>query len=415
MLKKTAPTFIILLLAGTACVWSRDVALTVEGASAHALRHNADLAAARLRIDEAGGRLRQAGRFSNPEIEAEYRQNVRSRENTVGIALTQKFPLTARLRLEKAVSTAQLAAAEAEVRDAGRLLAADVQAAAVRLLALRGRHALAERQLGNSREMADFTSRRVSLGEASATDALQVELEAQQLATELLRLDAEGAALAAALRPLLGLGAADSVEITGALAEPAPREWRASPGERADIAALRHHAEAARHGAALAKAQRWEDIGVGVIAGRERAEDVPAGLQTDTTVGVKVSFPLPLWNRNEGRIAETAAAAARRQQEVDALAVRAAAEAAGARTEMRALAKLAVQLDAVLLPKSAQVEEQLRAAYGTGQAALPDVLRARDQRLQLRRQQLDALRDYHLARIRHAAATGAILTQSKSK
>lgn len=413
MLKKTLPTF-ILLLAGAACVWSRDVSLTVEGASAHALRHNADLAAARLRIDEAGGRLRQAGRFSNPEIEADYRQNVRSRENTVGIALTQKFPLTARLRLEKAVSTAQLAAAEAEVRDAGRLLAADVQAAAVRLLALRGRHALAERQLGNSREMADFTSRRVSLGEASATDALQVELEAQQLATELLRLDAEGAALAAALRPLLGLGAEDFIEITGALAEPAPREWRASPGERADIAALRHHAEAARQEASLARARRWEDIGVGVIAGRERAEDAPDGLQTDTMVGVKVSFPLPLWNRNEGRIAEAAAAATRRQREAEALATRAAAEAAGARTEMRALAKLAVQLDAVLLPKSAQVEEQLRAAYGTGQAALPDVLRARDQRLQLRRQQLDALRDYHLARIRHAAATGAILPQSKS-
>ena len=154
-----------------------------------------------------------------------------------------------------------------------------------------------------------------------------------------------------------------------------------------------------------------------VCIGRQQrsCHDAPDGLRGDTTVGLRFSLPLPFWNRNDGRIAETAAAATRAGLEADVLAARVAAETTGTRAELRALAKLAVQLDAVLLPKAEQIEKQLRTAYTSGLVALPVVLRARDQRLQLRRQQLDALRDYHLALTRHAAATGTILPSAKAK
>lgn len=391
------------------------VTLPLDRAPAYAITHNPQLAAARLRIDEARGRLRQAGRFTNPELEAEYRQNVRTSEYGMEFTFKQKFPLTGRLRLEKAVSAAELAAAEAEVRNTERLLAAEVRTTAVQLLALRARHALTEKQLTNSRELTDFMTQRVRLGEAPATDAQQVDVEAAQLTADLLRLNAEQSALTASLRPLLGVPAQAAVEITGKLHEPNPADWRGATGERPDFTAAQRQADAAQQQAALAKAQRWEDLEVGLLAGTDRTEDAPDGLQRDTMVGLRFSLPLPFWNRNEGRIAETAAAADRSRLEVDALASRLSAEATGTRAELRALAKLAVQLDAVLLPKSAQIETQLRSAYATGQAALTEVLRARDQRLQLRRQQLDALRDYHLALTRHAAATGTILQPTKSK
>ena len=404
-------TVIFILTAAAASA----VTLSLDATPAYAVTHNPQLAAARLRIDEARGRLRQAGRFANPTIESEYRQNVRTSENSFEVGFTQKFPLTGRLRLEKAVSAAELAAAEAEVRNAARLLAAEVRTTAVQLLALRARHALTEKQLSNSRELTDFMTQRARLGEAPATDAQQVDLEAAQLTADLLRLDAERSALTATLRPLLGVPPHAAVEITGTLAEPNPTDWRGPPGERPDFTAAQRQADAAQQQAALAKAQRWEDLEVGLLAGTDRSEDAPDGLQRDTMVGLHFSLPLPFWNRNEGRIAETAAAALRTRQEVDALASRLAAETVGTRAELRALAKLAVQLDAVLLPKSAQIETQLRSAYSTGQAALTEVLRARDQRLQLRRHQLDALRDYHLALTRHAATTGTILPPQKSK
>ena len=127
--------FLIFTIAMTSAA-AQEVRLTLETAPAYALRNNPTLAAARLRIEEARGRLKQAGRLSNPEFDVEFDRNTRIPEGSLGLTLSQKFPVTARLRLEKAVSRAELAAAEAEVRNAERKLAAEVQTVVVKLLAL---------------------------------------------------------------------------------------------------------------------------------------------------------------------------------------------------------------------------------------------------------------------------------------
>ena len=49
-----------------------------------------------------------------------------------------------------------------------------------------------------------------------------------------------------------------------------------------------------------------------------RVMDLPADLETETMVGVRLSVPLPLWNRNQGEIAETTAARARAVAELQA-------------------------------------------------------------------------------------------------
>ena len=113
-------TFIFILAASAGAA---EVRLTLDSAADYALTHNPTLAAARLRIEEARGRLQQSGRLSNPELEFDFTRNTMGREGSLGVALMQRFPLTARLRHEKAVSRAELAAAEAEVRDGERKLA----------------------------------------------------------------------------------------------------------------------------------------------------------------------------------------------------------------------------------------------------------------------------------------------------
>ena len=336
-------------------------------------------------------------------------RNIRAPEGAVGVTVMQKFPLTARLRLEKAITRAELAAAEAEVRNAERKLTADVRTAAVKLLALGGQQALRTRQLGNSRELSGFTRRRLETGEASLVDASLVDLEAQQLQTEVLQLDVERTTLLGELRPLLGVAAADTPVIAGSL--PGVGEVPGRPAAaRPDFEAAQSMAEAARQSVALARAQRWQDIGVGLNVSEERTEDAPEGFRRDTFLGLRFSLQLPLWNNNAGRIQEATAAASRANMEIDALALTISAEAAGARDAMAVLAKLVTSLDRDLLPKASQIEEQLRANYTTGQTALTDVLRARDRRLLIERQRLDALRDYHLARVRHDAAVGRTMS-----
>lgn len=392
-----------------------EVRLTLESAPLFALQHNPALAAARLRIDEARGRLNRAGRLANPEVELEMNRNIRAAEGAVGVTLSQKFPITARLRLEKAVTRTELAAAEAEVRNAERKLVADVRTSAVKLLALGGQQALRTRQVGNSRELSGFTRKRVETGEASLVDASLVDLEAQQLQTEVLQLDVERITLLGELRPLLGIAASDTPAITGSLPGVGEVPGRnAQLTARPDFEAAQNMAEAARQSVALARAQRWQDIGVGLNLTEERTEDAPEGFERDTFLGLRFSLQLPLWNNNSGRIQETTAASVRAEKEVNALALIINAEAVAARDVMAVLAKLVTSLDRDLLPKASQIEEQLRTNYSTGQTALTDVLRARDRRLLIERQRLDALRDYHLARIRHDAATGRGLTPQRS-
>ena len=407
-------TIFLTIIALASVTRAEELSLTVEGAASYAVSHNPALSAARLRIEEARGRLDAVGRRPNPELEFDLSQNIRSREHGVGVAWMQKFPRTARLTLEKAVSRAHLAAAAAEVRDAERRLAGEVRVAAVSLLALEKERDLRSQQIINSEELIAFMSKRVQAGEASAVDAAQVELESKQMGTQVLMLDVEKAILLGTLRPLLGVGTRDTVNINGVLSEPGALPAKgASVVGRGDIRAAQANAEAAKQNVALAKAGKWEDFSAGLMATHELAEDAPDGFERDTTLGLKFSLPLPLYNKNEGQIREAAAAAKRTEKEIEAVAAQASAETAAARGEMAALAKIVADIDGKLIPAAKQIEEQLRANYAAGLTPLPEVIRARGRRFELESQRLDALRDYHLARAKHLTATGATPSPKK--
>lgn len=396
---------LLILLSTSLHAIAADVPLSSVGD--YVRRHNPSLAAARYRIEEARGRLTQTGRRSNPEIEFDFQHMPDFREGAVGVSLMQKFPLTNRLSLEKAVGSAELAAAESEVRDEERKLIGAAEVAAVKFVALNSHRALREKQLANSRASAEITTKRAAAGEASTVDAAQLQLESQQLVTELLLLDSERATLLGELRPLLGIRAGGALSITGSLPAPAALpSARPDVSRRADVVAAGHAAEAARQSADLARANKWEDFGVGLMAERSRSMDAPEGLTLETMIGVKFSFALPFWNKNEGRIAETTAALQRATKEIEARKIAASGEASGARGEMAALAKVIGELDTNLIPKARAIEEQLRQFYAAGQGTLPDILRATERRIAIESRRVDALRDYHIARVRHHAATG---------
>lgn len=396
---------------------SHAATFTTEDAASYAIRKNPELSAARLRIEEARGRMVQSGRLSNPEVEFEFTQNPRSPERSFGLAWTQKFPVTARLRLEKAVSRAEVSAAQAEVRDAERKLAGQVRIAAVKLQSLDKIRGLRLEQISNSDELTGFLTRRVQAGEASVVDVAQVELESKQLATQVTQLEVERASLVGELRLLLGLSPSASLSISGALADPAGLPGSgANLDARGDYQSAKAMLEAAQQNVALAKANKWEDIGVGLMAEHERTEDAPEGFERDTMLGFRVSVPLPIWNKNEGKIQEAKAAATRAGKEIDAVAAQIRSEVAIARNEMQAIGTIIEEIDSKLMPKSREIEDQLRAAYQAGTSPLPEVIRARGRRFELEAQRIEAVRDYHLAKARHRTALGTQRgTQSSGK
>lgn len=384
-----------------------EVRLSVQGASDYAIRHNPGLVAARYQIDEAKARRYGVGRFSNPEFEVEHLQSTSSAERSTGIRLEQRFPVTARLRLEKRIADAQIEAARAEVRNAERQVAKEAQEAAVKLLALRERVKIAKGQASNSGELANFLQRRVESGEVSNLDALQVDLESQQLETEVVELETQEALLLGELRIQLGVSHNTRIVLQEQLAPVAPggMDWR----ERPDLLAARIQADAAIDEIGLARANRWEDWTLSLKGEFSDEIDEPDGLEDEQFIGVSVKVPLPVWNDNKGKIRETSAAAKRKEAEVASIENKVANEAGAALQEMQAHARLLRAIDGSLSAKAATFEQLVKQAYEAGQASLQDSLRARERNLAIQRRRIDALENYQLARVRYLAATGAIL------
>ena len=81
-------------------------------------------------------------------------------------------------------------------------------------------------------------------------------------------------------------------------------------------------------------------------------------------------------------------------------------EAASTRDEMREWKQLVDEIATELLPLAEEQASQTEAAWHNGQSDIQTVLRAREQRLKLAAAKLDALKNFHLARVRHQAAVG---------
>ena len=407
---------LVLIFAGSIFPQVSAAVFSCDQAVLQALGHNVDLEAARLTVAEARGRLFQAGRLSNPEVEAAIRPHVNGRERLGEFGITQRFPLTARLRLAKDVSKFGLAAAEAEVANAERLLAGDVRTAVTQALVLAARMDLRRRQQSNSVELAEFARRTAVAGEGPGIDALQLDLETGQHAVRLKGLEAEANVFQARLRPLLGMAEEEGPSFSGSLEEPRtlPPAPEVLERRRPDQAAAAARSRAAQEAARLARTGKWEDAGLGLFGEIDRNEDGPFGLQTDHRVEIRLSVPLPLWNRNRGRIDEASANARRVAMEAEALDRRVRAEIASADSEMRGAFVALRGITDTLLPKALAIEDRITRARAEGQASFTDLLRARERRLELESARIDALAGYHLAATRLLTAVGGVSHFSKT-
>lgn len=365
---------------------------------------NPDLAAARLRIQEALGRMNQSGRPDNPELETSIEHNPRFREGKIEVGLSQRFPVTDRLSLEKQVSLAELKAAESEVRDVERQLVGKAREAIVKVLVNRQRRELLKEQSVVSKDFAAFLAEVVAKGEGSALDAGQAKLESASLSMEIRQLDAGEATLVGELKPLLGMRTGEALHVGGTLPEPILPGPSTDPSRRPDFLAARHEAQAAARAVSLEMARRYEDVEGGLFTSLERSEDAPDGYGNDAFIGLRFKIALPFWNRNEGAIQEAQAKQRRKELEALALGRGIRLEAEAARREMAEWSGMIQEINTTLMPLAEEQRTLAETTYRNGQGEIQSVLRTREKRLQLAVARLDALREFHLARVRHETA-----------
>jgi cobalt-zinc-cadmium efflux system outer membrane protein len=281
--------------------------VTLDTLVAEVLAHNPELSFYTAEIAASKGERRTAGILANPEVATQIgRKQVRgggmSDEGVAwSVSVQQSFEWPGRIPLRKAIANQQIRLAELGYAQFRAALAAKARTIAYSLFAAQQKAAVASEVADRFQALREVLVQRDPAGltpvlETRIIESTEVTLH-RKATEELLEMQAA----------LLELNQLRGQPWDSSLRVMEPNLMFTSPPEPdALIAAARTHnfelqmrkAELEQQGfkVSLARHERYPAVSVGPYFSQERAGD------TENIVGVGVSLPLPLWNRNTGRI-----------------------------------------------------------------------------------------------------------------
>jgi cobalt-zinc-cadmium efflux system outer membrane protein len=384
-------TAALLVIALSLEAQSQTNVLSLAEAKRAALENGWDILAAKSGVDSATAQLIITKEFPNPTASLSTAR-IGSHENATPMgnslwdrnydsiaAISQLFEIAGKRRHRQNAARAGILGARARFYDAKRTLDQGVTKAYMAALLAEDNVLIYSQSSGYLQRQAKIAEERFKAGDISDADKKQIEINAGQY--ELQAKAAEAAAIQArvAVEVLMGVKApkgqwtpAEPLESLMAR-PPSPSGVRPIAGAaRSDVLAAQADLQSAEATLRLQKALRVPDPTVSI----QGEHNPPGGGPPVDTVGLMVSFPVPLWNRNGGAIQAAQASVA--QSEIALARVRAqvVADVADAQAEYReARARWERYRDELGL-KSTQVRESVAFAYGKGGASLVNLLDA---------------------------------------
>ena len=116
------------------------------------------------------------------------------------------------------------------------------------------------------------------------------------------------------------------------------------------------------------------------------------------SVGPMLEFPLPFFDQGQARTARATVELRRAQQEYYALAVRIRSAARAIESQMQGAGDRALYYRDILLPLNERVVNETQLQYNAMQVGVFELIRAREQQIEIASGYVQALRDYWLAR-----------------
>ncbi|HEU4595101.1 MAG TPA: TolC family protein [Pyrinomonadaceae bacterium] len=403
----------------------------LQGASStdlvrRALQSNGELAAARLDIERARARLRQAGLRPNPTLDFEQTTgrltgSAGESETSVGVSVPLELGGQRRRRIE--VARVELEAAEAEVADRERRLAAEV-------LGLYAEALSSLRELDITEGLTDLDLKTVVVVQARVNEGESAPIELNLLRAEVERLRTrraltEGRLQATLLRLklLAGVPHAEPLRLREELARPALRQ---PPGSveaavevalrtRPDVRLARLTEEVAEAGLRLVRAQSSPEVTAFTryTVSRGAFDDTPVGTLRDKdrllTFGVSVG--IPVFNKNQGAKAEAAAVISQARARREFLEAVVRSEVASAYARYEAASKALLTYEQGVIQRSQDNVRVMRAAYELGQFSVTELLAEQRRLVDSQRDFTEALAEQYRALADLQSAVGAPVNQ----
>lgn len=363
-----------------------------------ALRRSPELEAARARVEEARARRLTARTYPhNPQISvsAGDRSGADASTTDRGVELTQQIEIAGQRGKRIRAAEAALAAAEAVLRRAERALAHRVELAFARALAAERRVEIARSELSLLERLLAFEERRLSAGAGTQIDLNLARAAAGRVRQRLETTRAERATARSALAEAIGADPTKALAPRG----PLPR-WKGdlppldelverALARRADLAARRSEVQRSRRRLELERRLAVPNLRAGVFERREEGDEI---------TGAMVSIGIPLFDRNQGGIAQADAEIDRRKADLDTSELAVRRSVADAWSRYRAARRAVAALDTLVVGTLAESLELLERALAAGKVSAGDVLVLRRELVEAERQHVDAELDLASAR-----------------
>jgi cobalt-zinc-cadmium efflux system outer membrane protein len=397
-----------LLASGAATRAEERVRLTMDDALALLRRQNPEVLAAALEVQAARGDVVTARLYPNPTLSGAVGDFPLGSTNPHGLSvgqtvvgqvgLEQEFLLWGKRGKRIAQARARADAAEATRADLERTLAFTLRSRFTDVLITTRRLALAQENLAHYRETVRVSEARARTGEISPADLDKIMLEQRAFEREVADAEVDRRQAVAELLPLVGLDAAD-VDAVGDLAVPpvpddAARLTRDALARRPDLRAAERAVEAADAALALARAEAWPNVTLGVEY--THSQHTIAGDLPDQ-IGGTMSVPLPVFDRNQGDIIRAEAEALVARHEVAKLRLAIPQEILSALDAYGVARDRVRRFEEAFLREARDARAAAEVSYRAGASSLLEFLEAERAYVETQRDHLDALHDAQVA------------------
>ena len=306
------------LTGATSAASAADKNFSVQQAVEYSLQNNGDLKALR---EEKG--VREAGKiradlYPNPVLEMDGTTGEFSgspSENRISVGISQEFLTMGKRGKRLRVAEKELEGFDRQFDNSGRLLVEEVKATFYDLLLAEKKVELAERSIALNNQLLEVTKQRLEAGDIPE---LEVNLARVEVArSEGRKVDAERELYPAKARllALMGLSPDQGAGFSGSLeVKPFTRSLlelkELALAKRPDVRALEVETAKGDAEIALALAGRIPNITAGLGYQRENTAIEVGGNDVkdrDNLIGLKLSIPIPLFDRNQAGIREAQA------------------------------------------------------------------------------------------------------------
>lgn len=389
--------------------------LTLEAALEAARSGSPEIRRAEASVEEARGGLVRARTYPhNPTLEAEgaERSGAEGSATDRGVAVAQELELAGQRGKRAAAAREDVAAAEERLERTRREVLATVERTFAEAVRARDLLAVARADVELTRSLLTFEERRLEVGAGTRIDVNLARAAAGRAVRRLQTAKASWLESRARLAEAAGLDPASpprpAGELPGTPASLPPLEelTRRALAERADLAALRRDRVRSERRVALERSLAYPNLKLGAFAKREEGDDV---------TGLSVGIALPVFDRNQGGVAEAEAAVGRAVADVAAAELATRREVSAAYSRYRAAAEAVTALEGLVLESLAESLDLLRRAVESGELSARDVLLLRRELVEGQRERIRAAGELWIARTDLELAVGGDLAPTTDR